>query len=92
MDQRMIIAQTLDKSGQLSVWTYAEKGYCPKHPAPAGPVEPAQPGRCSWSTRLLRGHDADETWEVPRRGVRLCRRHFAEYVAEGIRRGRFGEK
>lgn len=86
------IAQTIDKRGQFSAWMYAEKGYCAKHPAPAGPREPPRRGQCDWSTRLWpKGHTSSEVWYVPSRDRNYCSQHLADLVRDAIKRGRFGK-
>ena len=69
---------------------FAWGGYswCPKHPAPSGPVDPLLPGYCEWS----RGHfsKAGVRWMPGRgkvKGRYLCSAHYAEIVNEVVRRG-----
>lgn len=81
----------MEDRGQLSAWTYAERGYCRKHPAPAGPVE-YQSGFCEYRGRMSRGHNASPVWYVPVFSGNYCRQHLSDIVRDAIRRGRFGEK
>jgi hypothetical protein len=70
------VADSVDERGRHKAWNYGGRGFCQKHPAPAGPIEPAVAGRCQWGA----GHFSAAIWALPKDGKFYCLDHLTRIV------------